>query len=300
MDGYEEQSASECRDIKQEFSRIPNGTDGRALLADLHRAALQGEGTFRESTDYLRKVGALDESDPARPHVLLPNYVYSPSNCLGTTSFYDVCCPNECDLIMEHLEQRLQSSEAKVADITSALASPSWNFDQPAGGAQWSSARTLLDDLARAHGGLVPLHGHSFADWLHQAFPRECPQIRAKDFLHTHSSASLVNVRAGHEEEDEVPGTAQEYQDVADLKSIGSIAATEEELRREVEVLSIADKANLSISEIEGISMGAVDDLSRTSLEQKLKAAVPPAFDVASFAQTSLLRSEKKPTKAEI
>merc|ERR1712048_1223009 len=33
-----------------------------------------------------------------------------------------------------------------------------------------------LHDIARASpGGLVPLHGRLFAQWLHYAFPRECP-----------------------------------------------------------------------------------------------------------------------------
>merc|ERR1719183_1444615 len=36
----------------------------------------------------------------------------------------------------------------------------------------WLRAR--LDQVARHHGGLVPLHGRLFVQWLHYAFPREC------------------------------------------------------------------------------------------------------------------------------
>merc|ERR1740130_1685644 len=32
-----------------------------------------------------------------------------------------------------------------------------------------------LDEIASQHGGKVPLHGRLFAQWMHQAFPRECP-----------------------------------------------------------------------------------------------------------------------------
>merc|ERR1719379_1272928 len=32
-----------------------------------------------------------------------------------------------------------------------------------------------LNDIATHHGGYVPLHGRLFAQWLHHAYPRECP-----------------------------------------------------------------------------------------------------------------------------
>merc|ERR1719293_535936 len=32
-----------------------------------------------------------------------------------------------------------------------------------------------LEEIAQHHGGLVPLHGRLFAQWLHHAYPRECP-----------------------------------------------------------------------------------------------------------------------------
>merc|ERR1719145_94251 len=35
--------------------------------------------------------------------------------------------------------------------------------------------RTQLEEIASAHGGQVPIHGRLFAQWLHYAFPRECP-----------------------------------------------------------------------------------------------------------------------------
>merc|ERR1719189_1114442 len=32
-----------------------------------------------------------------------------------------------------------------------------------------------LNEIATNHAGLVPLHGRLFAQWLHHAYPRECP-----------------------------------------------------------------------------------------------------------------------------
>eukprot|EP00427_Karlodinium_veneficum_P031842 CAMPEP_0169196180 /NCGR_PEP_ID=MMETSP1016-20121227/7598_1 /TAXON_ID=342587 /ORGANISM="Karlodinium micrum, Strain CCMP2283" /LENGTH=147 /DNA_ID=CAMNT_0009272745 /DNA_START=42 /DNA_END=481 /DNA_ORIENTATION=+ len=32
-----------------------------------------------------------------------------------------------------------------------------------------------LEDIAKGHGGLVPLHGRLFAQWMHRVYPRECP-----------------------------------------------------------------------------------------------------------------------------
>merc|ERR1719245_2767892 len=32
-----------------------------------------------------------------------------------------------------------------------------------------------LDEAARQHAGTVQLHGRLFAQWMHHAFPRECP-----------------------------------------------------------------------------------------------------------------------------
>merc|ERR1719446_1699768 len=34
---------------------------------------------------------------------------------------------------------------------------------------------TLLEEIATHHSGLVPVHGRLFSQWLHYAFPHECP-----------------------------------------------------------------------------------------------------------------------------
>merc|ERR1719343_412144 len=42
----------------------------------------------------------------------------------------------------------------------------------------WQLPETLvgrLNEIANYHGGEVPLHGRLFAQWMHHAYPRECP-----------------------------------------------------------------------------------------------------------------------------
>jgi hypothetical protein len=263
MDRYEEQSASECVDIKKELSAFPDGKSGRVKLADLHRAALEGQGTFRESTDYLRKVGALDETDPRSPKVMVPNYVYSPSNCLGTTSFFDICCPNECDLILEHLEQSLQAPAAPAKKVSASLASlpaelrPRKALEQV--------LRGELDEIALGHNGSVPLHGRAFLQWLHTAFPLECPRPLAE---------------AG----EEVPETEKEYQAVADLSSLEKITASTEELLVEEKTLEAHGSSN--VTALPAIEEGSEFGLGESLMRGKLAAALPN--DVLSFAQTGV------------
>merc|ERR1719476_1187982 len=37
------------------------------------------------------------------------------------------------------------------------------------------SLTSRLQEIATHHGGRVPLHGRLFAQWMHHAYPRECP-----------------------------------------------------------------------------------------------------------------------------
>ena len=37
------------------------------------------------------------------------------------------------------------------------------------------SLERRLSDIADHHGGMVPLHGRLFAQWLHHLHPHECP-----------------------------------------------------------------------------------------------------------------------------
>merc|ERR1740121_1857288 len=66
--------------------------------------------------------------------------------------------------------------------------------------------RTQLEEIASAHGGQVPIHGRLFAQWLHYAFPRECP------FPH---KAGAVSVRTPTQFGDGYLATSRDMQEHA-------------------------------------------------------------------------------------
>lgn len=124
--------------------------------------------------EYLRQIGALDETDPNEPRVIVPNYIASPGNCITTLGQYSVCCVNECEPLLASMERDIQSPESepeRIVELVSAMLSG------PGQAPKNLSAPLLyrLDEIAANHGGTVPLHGRLFAQWMHHAFPRECP-----------------------------------------------------------------------------------------------------------------------------
>jgi diadenosine tetraphosphatase ApaH/serine/threonine PP2A family protein phosphatase len=168
----------ECRQLKDwlvEGEDRSVGGAGRVRLADFYKKALhEGKWHFSESADYLRQLGALDESDASNPRVIIPNYIYGRSNCVASSAFYSVCCIDECESILGRLEELALAPEATPSMITSLIAKiPSSTVAANRTLSSWLHQR--LDEVAKHHGGLVPLHGRLFAQWLHYAYPRECP-----------------------------------------------------------------------------------------------------------------------------
>jgi len=273
MEKFEESSARECLDQKEELSAMPNGASGLVLLADLHRKALDGEMQFAESTEYLAVLGALETNDRGAVGVLVPNYVYSPSNCLGTTSFFDMCCPNECEVILGRLEMHLRKPDATPAEVEQVV--DSIRADGPLS----REALEDLDALAHERGGRVPLHGFLFHQWLHRAFPRECPRPHAEDF-------------AGARQGAEVPAGQGEFQAIAQVPSLSSSKSDlrlelelEEEMQEAMEPLTNVSSLNDRIGSglrIAQLKAMASERLSTGGLK------IPSAFDAASLAQTHL------------
>merc|ERR1712176_613660 len=147
---------------------------GRVLLGSFYSNALAGGWEFMESVEYLRNQGALDETDIGNPTVVIPNYMNSRMNCLTASDFYGVCCLNECDELMGKIEAQIAapySEPARIASVVSGLQSDT--VDAPRNLSV--SLLNRLDEVAYQHAGKVPLHGRLFAQWLHHAYPRECP-----------------------------------------------------------------------------------------------------------------------------
>jgi len=179
-DQYGRWQDRECRTLKKQLSEVEDrsiGTNGsgRVRISDFYGSALNGGNwQFSESQDYLSKLGALDTHDPKVARVIIPNYINSPSNCLASSKFYSVCCINECEDLMDRIEHHFAApfvAPQKVADFVAAL--PSSTVE--AGRELHSVLKARLQEIAKHHSGRVPLHSRLFAQWMHHAYPRECP-----------------------------------------------------------------------------------------------------------------------------
>jgi len=145
----------------------------RVRLADFYKKGLIGSSAFTEDIEYLQAQGAIDDSY-TEPYLIIPNYVASRANCLRASDFYSLCCRNECEGLMATMEKEFQKPMANAEDILERVASLS---TQTVNGPR-TLAPTLvrrLNSIADANQGQVPLHGRLFAQWMHHAFPRECP-----------------------------------------------------------------------------------------------------------------------------
>jgi len=163
----------ECRRIKQELLDWEIGGTGRVALSNMYKNYFTEDGTtFTESAAYLEDVGALDHTDKNR--VIIANYLSNPSNCMGGSSFYSVCCINECEDLLRHVEREIKapsSPPARIASMVSGLASDTVHAPRNLS----TALLNRLEEIAGLHDGRVPLHGRMFKQWMHHAFPRECP-----------------------------------------------------------------------------------------------------------------------------
>merc|ERR1719323_2714141 len=191
-DHYGQFQDLECRGMKNALLDLSDGS-GRVRLAKFYQAAFENRTShFNESPDYLRHLGVLDETDPQQPSLIMTNYMYARANCVASSSLYSVCCIDECEPLLASLERSIANPVAdpqRIAELVASLPSDtvSARRELPA------ILRRRLDDIAGRHAGSIPLHGRLFAQWMHHAFPNECP--------YPHASGSLAR-----------PLTPQEWQ----------------------------------------------------------------------------------------
>jgi len=163
---------SECQMIKSSLIAFDKKGIGRVRLADFYGANSDGEWRFGESEEYLRELGALDES-MGEKQVIIPNYIQGASNCIVTSQHYFVCCQSECEHILNEIEDAIDEPVALPEQIIAPLENMTDLDDEAPKLTQ--ELRSQLQRIADTHGGKVPLHGRLFAQWLHYVFPRECP-----------------------------------------------------------------------------------------------------------------------------
>jgi len=120
---------------------------------------------------YLEDVGALD---PATKDVRLANYITGPSNCIPASKYFSICCMSECDAITHEIMAKIQGPEASAREILGVVSNISSRYVE--GPRQLSrSLVRQLEALSERHEGSVQLHSRLFAQWLHNAFPSDCP-----------------------------------------------------------------------------------------------------------------------------
>jgi len=164
----------ECHQLKETLMKMEFAGSGRVKLADFYKPALGGSWQFQENIEYLRLLGTLDESDPNSISVIIVNYLHSQANCIASSGYYSVCCIDECEGLLGRLEESIAAPEAKPSTIVAIVEGMS---SSTVNSSRKLSAKLLsyLDDIAALHNGKVPLHGRLFAQWMHHAYPRECP-----------------------------------------------------------------------------------------------------------------------------
>lgn len=147
---------------------------GRIPLDVFYRSDAGSAYEFTESREYLRDVGALDESLVGNPSVLIANYLAGPSNCIASNSYYSVCCLSECEHLMNDIESHVNGPTATSGQLLSMLSNmSSTTVDAPRTFSP--SMMTRLNQISDQNLGTIPIHGRLFGQWLHYAFPHECP-----------------------------------------------------------------------------------------------------------------------------
>merc|ERR1719456_1985296 len=102
---------------------MDRSSTGRVALGSFYHAAdLDDKWGFRETPEYLRDLGALDESSKALgPQVIISNYAYGMSNCLSSTPYYSVCCLNECEGLLQQIETEVAKPSATPEEILNGM-----------------------------------------------------------------------------------------------------------------------------------------------------------------------------------
>jgi hypothetical protein len=168
---------SECGPIKSHLISMDTHNTGRVPLAKFYDQGVNAEWRFGESTDYLRDLGALDETSTFMgPQVIIANYLKAASNCFVQTAHYLICCPNDCETLLGELESKIQEPAATPITILNTVENMTlqMTLDEEVLPNMDTNLVRQLEQIADKNGGLVPLHGRLFAQWMHYVFPREC------------------------------------------------------------------------------------------------------------------------------
>jgi len=167
---------TECIRIRDILVGMDYGSTGRVATKIFYNAAMHGEWRFAESMEYLRGLGALDETSVVKgPQVIIANYIQGASNCIISQEHYRVCCHNECEDILSEFETLVGSPVATPEAILSIVKNNLTVSLDDSPIKVSSSLQSQLQEITKVNNGKVPLHGRLFSQWLHYVFPHYCP-----------------------------------------------------------------------------------------------------------------------------
>lgn len=191
---YGQRMDHECRNLEALLAGHSLDGQGRVPLSTFYQAGPR----FLESKEFLQATGVLDTSVTTQPRVMIANYINSAMNCYETSGIVSYCCVDQCEELMAQIERDVAAPEAspeRLAELVTALPPPTAHVPHQLS----ASLLQRLDEIANLNGGLVPLHGRLFGQWLHHAYPRECayphpagstkPQAPSEWFQETGQSA---------------------------------------------------------------------------------------------------------------
>lgn len=172
---YHTFNEAECNELRTTLQKMESRKPGRVRLSVFYNMSRFTHWRFTEKPEYLKTLGALDDTDPSQLSLITANYVMARPNCLDASNLYTLCCTNACEDLMGELEREIGNSTATPEQITGLVSQLASDL-VPAPRVLSSSLVGRLDSIALYHGGgVVPLHGRLFAQWMHHAYPRECP-----------------------------------------------------------------------------------------------------------------------------
>lgn len=185
--------ALDCVKLKERLRSLEDKQPGLVPLSTFYNQSLVNHWNFNEKLDYLRSLGAVEESNPKRSNLISANYVTSRSNCQHVSHMYNLCCRDDCESILAEVERKVGASTTYPDEILSIVSSLS-----PYGTSAISEdLRVRLRSAASAN-GKVPIHGRLFAQWMHNVFPRECPYPHQKGTVSLHTAEEWT-LKMGHE-----------------------------------------------------------------------------------------------------
>merc|ERR1719352_1753128 len=104
--------------MKSSLVAMDKSNTGRVPLSKFYGSAMDSEWRFSESEQYLRELGALDETSRWRgKQVIIPNYLQAASNCIVSTPHYLVCCQNHCESLLGEIDLAIGAPMASPSEI---------------------------------------------------------------------------------------------------------------------------------------------------------------------------------------